>query len=376
MIVLLWIDWYAYHVARLRALTEHGVLRHKVCGIEMVGGCGVHRSLKFRHSERGDLPVITLLPHADWRKARRWELVIEVWRKLGDLNPTHVFVPGYYNVPALSAAVWAKIHRKQSVLMCESTQSDRTRVWCKEALKRILVRRLFDKAIAGGKRQIQYLLQLGFTPEALAFGYDVVDNDFYSRTASKARSSSTREKLGLPEKYFLFAGRLAAEKNLAALLRSFAEYRATGGAWSLVLAGDGPLREELRLLAERSGIGLRVHFAGLKSSEELTVLYAFASCFVLPSVSEPWGLVVNEAMACGLPVIVSNRCGCVDDLVQHGANGFIFDPGRDDELTARLHRIAALSETALAAMGERSSEIIHRYSLEGWASEVARVSAA
>jgi 1,2-diacylglycerol 3-alpha-glucosyltransferase len=93
----------------------------------------------------------------------------------------------------------------------------------------------------------------------------------------------------------------------------------------------------------------------------------------LPSVSEPWGLVVNEAMACNLPVIVSNRCGCVDDLVEPGANGFIFDPACPDELTACLQRVGRLSETELARMGQRSAEIIARYSLETWASEVARL---
>jgi glycosyltransferase involved in cell wall biosynthesis len=78
-------------------------------------------------------------------------------------------------------------------------------------------------------------------------------------------------------------------------------------------------------------------------------------------------------MASGLPVIVSNRCGCSDDLVEHGANGFIFDPARQDELTARLHRVELLNQLKLARMGERSKEIITRYSLETWAAEVARL---
>ena len=190
---------------------------------------------------------------------------------------------------------------------------------------------------------------------------------------SRARAAIDPEEMGLPKDYFLFAGRLAPEKNVAGLLRSFVEYCATGGSWSLVLAGDGPLRNELREQARSAGVAGRVQFVGLKDSHELATLYTFARCFVLASVLEPWGLVVNEAMASGLPVIVSNRCGCADDLVEHGANGFIFDPAREDVLTARLHRVSTLNKIQLARMGERSKEIIAGYSLETWASEVARL---
>ena len=373
MIAVIWIDWYSYHVARLRALTEHALLRGKVCGIEMVGGCGVHGQLNFRNEERENLPVTTLLPAVNWRDASQRKLLVEVWRTLRDLNPSLLLVPGYYTIPSLAAAVWAKLHGRRTVLMCETGRSDRKRVWWKEISKRVLVKLLFDQAIAGGTGHVRYLRELGFAPEAIAHAYDVVDNDFYADAASRARLTIDPQEIGLPDKFFLFVGRLAPEKNVSGLLQSFVEYCATGGSWSLVLAGDGPLRTELHQQVEHLGIAERVHFAGLKDSHELAILYAFANCFVVPSICEPWGLVVNEAMASGLPVIVSNRCGCADDLVEHGANGFIFDPARQDELTARLHRVELLNQLKLARMGERSKEIITRYSLETWAAEVARL---
>lgn len=373
MIAVMWIDWYAYHVARLRALTEHAQLRGRVCGIEIVGGCGVHDNLKFRSDERDDLPVTTLLPEGNWRDASQRKLSVKVWRKLRELNPSLLLLPGYYNLPSLASALWAKLHGRRTVLMCESTRSDHKRVWCKEALKRALVRLLFDEAIAGGDRQVRYLCELGFPINRIARAYDVVDNDFYFTEARRARAAGPTVKSGLPEDYFLFAGRLAPEKNVRGLLRSFAEYRATGGSWSLVLAGDGPSGNELRNQARQAGIAEHVQFVGLKDSHEMTTLYAFARCLVLPSVCEPWGLVVNEAMASGLPVIVSSHCGCADELIEHGANGFIFDPAREAELTARLHQMSAFNETKLTQMGEHSKQIVARYSLEAWASEVARL---
>ena len=373
MITVIWIDWYAYHIARLRALTEHALLRGEVCGIEMVGGCGVHGSINFRSEDRENLPVTTLLPAANWRDTSQRKLSVQVWRKLREVNPSLLLVPGYYNFPSLAAALWAKLHGRRTVLMSESTRPDHKRVWYKEMIKRALVGLLFDSAIAGGKRQVRYLRELGFKPEAIARSYDVVDNEFYAAAVRRARVHINPRDLGLPERYFLFAGRLAPEKNVHGLLRSFAQYSATGGTWSLVIAGEGLMRQKLCEQVQRARIAERVQFVGLKDSHELATLYAFAGCFVLPSVREPWGLVVNEAMASGLPVIVSDRCGCADDLVEHGANGLIFDPAREDELTARLHRVSSLDDEALARMGERSKQIIARYSLETWASEVARL---
>ena len=126
----------------------------------------------------------------------------------------------------------------------------------------------------------------------------------------------------------------------------------------------------------RRAAGVRaefVRFEGLKSVRELPPYYAFARCFVLPSTREPWGLVVNEAMASGLPVIVSNRCGCAEDLVEDGANGYTFDPDRTGSLTENLHELSGMNTRELAAMADQSRELIARYSPEIWASEVAQL---
>ena len=114
-------------------------------------------------------------------------------------------------------------------------------------------------------------------------------------------------------------------------------------------------------------------FAGLKSSRELLPFYAHAGCFVLPSTREPWGLVVNEAMAAGLPVLVSDRCGCAPDLVDQGRNGFCFDPLDVNVLTDLLHRMERMPETQRMAMGRASEEIVSRYSPEGFGASITRI---
>jgi 1,2-diacylglycerol 3-alpha-glucosyltransferase len=374
MTTVIWIDWYSYHLSRLRALLEHKAFRRRVSGIELVGGCGVHRGLQFRDPQRDGLPISSLFPDSDWNQVGQLRLARAVWRELDRLDPSSVLVPGWYTAPALAAAFWAKLHRRSSILMSETTEQDHPRVWWKESSKRILVKLLFDFGIAGGKPHVRYLRQLGFHPSKIARCYDVVDNAFFERATDRIRlSSGLRQLSGLPERFFLYVGRLAPEKHLPALLRAFASYRSAGGSWSLVLVGDGGERPELEALSRRLRVDREVTFAGLQVANRLPHYYAFAGCFVLPSIREPWGLVVNEAMASGLPVLVSNRCGCAEDLVESEGNGYLFDPSNEIELSDRMLAMEFLSPQTRAAMGSRSRAIVAGYSPAHWAAEVARI---
>ena len=125
--------------------------------------------------------------------------------------------------------------------------------------------------------------------------------------------------------------------------------------WDLVLLGDGPLRETLNTQLSTLNLHAHIHLHGFKQYEELPVYYAFARAFVHASTTEQWGLVVNEAVASGLPVIVSNRCGCAPELV--AGNGFTFDPMKEDELAGRLLEMASLSDKDLEDFGEASRRI-------------------
>jgi 1,2-diacylglycerol 3-alpha-glucosyltransferase len=370
---LIWIDWYAYHVARFRALAEHPALRGRVTGIELVGGSGMHRNMVFRCAEREGLPIKTLLPNTNWSEANRRLLAGLVWQALDELNPAVVLVPGYYTAPGLAAALWAKRNGRRSILMSESTREDHNRVWWKEAAKRRLVGSLFDGAIAGGRRHTSYLTALGIPPSQIGRFYDVVDNAYFRRGSAQFRKSGPPLSPRLPENYFLYVGRLAPEKNLETLIHSFTNFRRQGGRWSLVLVGDGPQRTQLQELVTRANLAPWVRFEGLKSTPELLPYYAFAGCFVLPSRSEPWGLVANEAMASGLPVLISQRCGCADDLVVPGKTGFLFDPESTPQLTRMLLHISQYHPADLDRMGIHAQEHVSQYSPQHWAEEVYRL---
>ncbi len=135
--------------------------------------------------------------------------------------------------------------------------------------------------------------------------------------------------------------RFVPKKNLDVLLEAFAAYcEASRSPWELVLCGDGPMKEGLEAMTRELGISDHVRMPGFVQYEDLPSYYGLAQAFVHASHREQWGLVVNEAMAAGLPVLVSERCGCVPELVQQGVNGFTFPPSDAAALKRLLLRFS------------------------------------
>ena len=133
----------------------------------------------------------------------------------------------------------------------------------------------------------------------------------------------------------------------------------------MVLVGSGPQERQLQEMVRADEIP-GVHFAGWKQYDAVPPYYALASCLVLASVSETWGLVVNEAMACGLPVLVSERCGWVPELCREGETGYRFAPDSVDELAGLMVRVSSDS-AQLSAFGEASRRIISSFTPQIWA---------
>ncbi len=129
-----------------------------------------------------------------------------------------------------------------------------------------------------------------------------------------------------------------------------------------MLLGNGPLRQAINDQLSTLNLHRHVHLPGFKPYDELPVYYALANAFVHASTSEQWGLVVNEAIASGLPVIVSNRCGCAPELVN--GNGFTFDPTNEDELAKRLLEIASLSDQERKQLSDNSFRIAANFGPE------------
>ena len=340
-----------YHHARLNAVAN----RLSVTGIEWSArgydAWGAADSAARYHK-------VSLFPEATGAYPDKAALRRAFWSALEQTKPNVVAVNGWNNFGSLIAANCCLRRGTPMVVMSESARHDEPRTWWKERIKRWFVDS-YSGALVGGQLHIKYLVELGMPRERIFTGYDVVDNDYFVRRAAEIRNSrlrpgyggqtafEIRNKCGLPENYFLASARFIEKKNLPRLIRAYAEYRQksqTGGnaTWDLVLLGDGPVRECLNSQLSTLNLHEHVHLPGFKPYDELPVYYALANAFVHASATEQWGLVVNEAIASGLPVIVSERCGCVPELVQ--GNGFTFDPTSEDELAARLLKMASLSD--------------------------------
>ena len=191
---------------------------------------------------------------------------------------------------------------------------------------------------------------MGFPKERIAFAPFGVDNDWWTREASKANRSATREAWGVSEQspVILFCAKLQSRKRPLDLLRAFAQ---CGVADShLVFAGDGPLAGQLNREATQLGVRERVHFLGFQNQSQMPGNYCAADLFVLPSDYDPCPVVVCEAMLCGLPVVLSDEARGRVELIANGETGSVFHCG-DVAALAEILRTALLDRSRLALMG-------------------------
>jgi glycosyltransferase involved in cell wall biosynthesis len=218
----------------------------------------------------------------------------------------------------------------------------------------------------------EYLISRGHKNRSIFTARNAVDNDLFVRGAKNARQNAaqTRASLNLPQEYFLFVGRLVREKGVFDLLSAYAsldpQLRRTT---ALVVAGDGAERQRLQALAELISPG-QVFFPGFVHRGQLAAYYGLAEMLILPTYTDTWGLVVNEAMACGLPVLVSRAAGCAADLLRDGWNGKEIVPEDVTGIGHAMERLGSKPELR-REMGLHSAEHILKYSPHSWSSGIA-----
>jgi 1,2-diacylglycerol 3-alpha-glucosyltransferase len=406
-----------YHHARLNAA---GKLM-EIFGVE---ACGMEETYAWEKVD-GAISFIRMTLTDRQVNNREWKqrLHRQMQSALNATKPQIVVVPGWSSTDSLSALSWCLETNTPAVMMSESTEWDERRVPWKEWIKRRMIQ-LCSAALTGGTPHTDYLKKLGLPQNRIFLGYDAVDNEYFAAMTAELRTPNSppsvaellrrtgelRTPLGLPENYFLASARFVEKKNLPRLIEAYARYRTlcedhrppdngqrdnglqdhrtTGLSivssqssvvsspspvvsgpvvpWSLVLLGDGPLRSTLNSQLSTLNLQPHVHLPGFKQYDVLPVYYGLAKAFIHASTTEQWGLVVNEAMASGLPVLVSNRCGCAADLVQEGVNGFTFDPYNVEQLAQLMLKISAFN-FPLSAFGSESQRIISDWGPERFA---------
>lgn len=278
--------------------------------------------------------------------------------KEGDYDA--VICGGYHHPTVWVTTEYCRRRRKRLLLWSESTlRDDRPRIFLKEWMKRKLVSR-FDSFIAAGTAQVDYLKTLGGDERRMWIAPDTVDISFFERASRISKDERARMKAerGLHGPAVLYVGRMVDEKGLPDLFKAFpAIYSRTGA--ELILVGDGPEEKKYRNFCKRKRLH-HIHFEGFRHQEELVKYYAMADVFVFPTRSDAWGLVLNEAMAAGLPLVCSRVAGAVDHLVRDGENGFLHEPGNTKQIAEQITMLVNDADLR-RKMGARSSEIIQHF---------------
>jgi len=266
---------------------------------------------------------------------------------------SHVCIPGYGRLAYMLMIGWSRITGRKVLIFAESWYPGNPVF---DRLKGLFLKTFTHTVFVSGERARRHFAErLHYPPKKIRSGYSVVDNDHF------AKGKGTKAD---PPK-LLCVARFSEEKNLALLIKAFKRSKLSK-TWSLSLVGGGPLKDELIKLSGDAP----VEIIEWSKYADLPDIYAQAVCFVLPSRFEPWGLVANEAMAAGLPIILSNKVGALPELLEEGANGWQFKSDSEVDLVRVLNELNESGLELLEQFGRRSREKIEKFSCSAWAGQI------
>jgi L-malate glycosyltransferase len=335
-VALLFAQFAAYHVDRCEAVAQRLEGRAEVLAVEVATA-----SQTYAWESSGAVSgatKLTLFPGQNY-DAIGWPR--RLWRQFAALWRCRMVLIGigYNERDVILLAFLLRLVGVKVVALSESKFDDFARVAPFELFKSLLLTP-YSAAIVGGQRQASYFRFLGFRRRPVLPGYDTVGIE---RVRVMAGGALAPDGTAFAERPFVFVGRFVAKKNLLVLLAAFAAYRAEAGAKArrLVLIGAGPMEATIRERIAALGLAEAVDLPGFLGPEAVARQLAQSLALILPSYEEQWGLVVNEALALGLPVIASPQVGACDLLVRNLINGFVVECARPDGLAAAMAAMAA-----------------------------------
>ena len=351
-----------YYIPLYRLLANHPEIDLTVVYTTGVGRA-THNPADFNHYQSAQqelegyrsihLPGANRVDRLSGPASLNWQVVPHIVRAKYDV----VWIHGYSVGSNMLGALAQRLVVRRAVWLRDDQHLRNPRSRWKQRAKKLVLPRLFGSwsGLYVGTLNREWLAYFGIPDDRLYFVPHAVEIDS-PEPALPAPAPFPRKRLTI-----LSVGRMVWEKNYQTLLEAVVRLRTTHLV-RLVLVGDGPELDALRAMAGELGLTEDdVEFAGRVDQCEIPSYYTEADLFVLSSISETWGLVVNEAMAFGLPVVVSNRVGCSEDLVHDGENGFVFEAGNVDDL------VRALEATMVALgngvpLGLASRELISTWS--------------
>lgn len=353
-------DFRIYWPARLKAIDNF--LKERNIDLEIIEIAGSGSPYDFA-GRAGNHPANwhCLFPDKEIEEISSVDASRALSKKLDEIGPDIIFAGAIAYPSGATAARWAAKNNRKVVIFDNARLQDVPRPWRVNFIKK-KVYSCADAVFCPSPAWNDTFNYFGFKDYQIFYGLNIVDNGFWLEEGQDIA-------LDLPDNYILTVGRQIPKKNFLFLLKAYQAYtKKISDPQNLVLVGDGFRQQLLKEFAVKNGLN-SVHFMSFVTQERLRNIYKRASYFVLPSkYGETWGLVVNEAMASGLPVLVSSQAGCASTLVKNGLNGFIFSPVNETELTELLLKMHNLTENNRITMGQKSLEIIKDWGLDRFCS--------
>lgn len=347
-ILLVWDRIGDYHLARVRAL--RGVVGNRLVFTADLAAADNLYKWKTENLENHFVLSSKTAEQKDVRtRLKNFKKIIKTQ------NIKYCCLAGYGRIEYLRMIIAAKLRGCKVLIFSESWYGRRTPF---NILKSWFLNMFADVFLVSGIRARDFTANiLKIKPEKIAIPYSVVDNAHFANPGEYNPNTKT----------MLCMARFSKEKNQEFLINAFLK-SSLSKTWKLKLVGAGPLKETLE---QKFKENLNVELYNWAVYNDLPTIYFNSSMFVLASTFEPWGLVVNEAMSAGLPVICSNAVGAMPDLVD--GNGYTFDETSEESLIQAFNQVDALSVEQLNAMSRRSIEIIKNFTPEIWAQQVIKL---
>lgn len=333
-VAFVWENFGGYHVDRVEAVARHFGAEFRVLGIEIA-----HSTPTYSWGRPDRSPSFewtTLFPNRTRAQISRLNRFVALRRALVRSKCRKIFLCHYERPEIFLVALYLRLIGRRVFAMQDSKFDDKQR-YLFGLLVKVLFFLPYNGVLVSGERTKSYMRLLGFSKNRIFLGYDTVSIESVRRLAGvpPAPKGLSHEK-----RHFTIIARLLPVKNISIVLEAYDLYARRVGTYArdLHICGSGELETLLRKEVTDRGLA-KVQFHGFVPENEIARMLGTSLALILPSISETWGLVVNEALAMGVPILCSDNVGARDSLVRTGVNGYVFEPDNADGLAYLMARL-------------------------------------
>jgi glycosyltransferase involved in cell wall biosynthesis len=364
-ILFQWTSHGPYHLDRLEAVHAARITDLDIAGVAITSSTDTH---PWERVSSEHVKIYNLLDRK-FQDTTAWQRLVRRLSDLRNYKIKYAFLCNHDLIDTLAVAVVLRLLGAKVYLMMDSKFDDKKRWLWRELLKSFYLLP-YHGALVSGRRSRDYAEFLGMRSDRLFEGYDTVS---VARIRALAQAQPAPEGTPFALRHFTVVARLVPKKNLFLAIDAYARYRQAAGAdaRALHLCGTGELEESLRAdVARRELAG--VEFRSWLGAEAVAKALATSLALILPSVEEQWGLVVNEALAMGVPILCSDNVGARDSLVRTAVNGYVFESDNSEGLAHLMTRVAT-DEQEWRRMAEAAAEFSYKGDTCQFVSGVAKV---